>query len=314
MALIRFSTLAERNAYNLTQAEVESFTWCHVAEDGNFYVATKHGASSSNWSDPFDTADVAAVQAEVDAAEVDIAKIEWAAVRVAVTSNVDLSSPGATLDGVTMATNDRFLATAQSTGAQGGIYVFNGAAAAATRATDADASGDFVTGKKVYVKEGTANAQSVWAFTTTAAFTLGTTTPTFAKLASRSDEILIGPFSVTLAADQSDAATTHGVSGGAFVAPWAGYVVGLSGYLSAAITGAGTTATVEVDVDGAQVAGLTLPFTEAGAEVELTSTLNYGVAAGVVAAGNRVKLIYTSTTITNTPVFVGHVIFAKALS
>jgi hypothetical protein len=183
-----------------------------------------------------------------------------------------------------------------------------------TRATDADASSDFVAGKKVFVRTGASHIQSIWSFVNITEFVLGSDAADFAKLASRMDELLLGPFTVTLAADQTDAATTHGVSGGAFVAPWAGYVVGLSGYLSAALTGADQVATSEVDVDGAQVAGLTLPFTEAGGEVELTDTFVYGTAAASVNPGQRVKVIYTSTTITNTPDFVGHVIFSKAIS
>lgn len=57
--------------------------------------------------------------------------------RVATQSNIDLSAPGATIDGITMATNDRVLVRAQSTGAQNGIYVWNGASTPATRAPDA---------------------------------------------------------------------------------------------------------------------------------------------------------------------------------
>lgn len=124
----------------------------------------------------------------------------------------------------------------------------------------------------------------------------------------------VGPFSVTTAADQTDAATTHGVSGGAWVAPWAGYIVAVSGYLSAAVTGASQSVTIEVDVDGSQLAGVGLSFTQAGAETEASQTITYGTAAAAVAADERVSLVYTSDTITNTPDFVGHVIFAKTVT
>lgn len=308
-----FADITARDAYNVSLADLEASLRCFVQSTSRSYTAAQTGAGSSAWSDPYDVEDVAGVQTEVDALEVVVDKIEWASVRVASTSNITVASPGATIDGVTMATGNRVLLAGQSTGAQNGLYVYATDSTPMTRATDADASGDFVTGKKVYVREGTANGQSVFTFTTTAAFTLATTTPDFAKTAAKFEEVLIGPFTVTLAADQADAAMTHGVSTGAFVAP-AGYIVGLSGYLSAALTGAGTTATVEVDVAGSQVAGLTLPFTEAGAETVLSGSLNYGVAAGVVTADQKVRLIYTSTTITNTPVFVGHIRFAKLIS
>jgi hypothetical protein len=57
--------------------------------------------------------------------------------RVATQSNIDLASPGATVDGVTMASGDRVLVRSQSTASQNGIYVWNGASSAMTRALDA---------------------------------------------------------------------------------------------------------------------------------------------------------------------------------
>jgi hypothetical protein len=57
--------------------------------------------------------------------------------RVATQSNLNLAAPGATVDGITMASGDRMLVRAQTTTSQNGIYVWNGAAVAATRALDA---------------------------------------------------------------------------------------------------------------------------------------------------------------------------------
>lgn len=57
--------------------------------------------------------------------------------RVATQSNLNLASPGATIDGITMASQDRILVRAQSTASENGIYVWNGSAVAATRALDA---------------------------------------------------------------------------------------------------------------------------------------------------------------------------------
>lgn len=62
--------------------------------------------------------------------------------RVATQSNINLSSPGATIDGVTMAVNDRVLVRAQSTASQNGLYVWNGAAVAMTRASDANTAAE----------------------------------------------------------------------------------------------------------------------------------------------------------------------------
>lgn len=60
--------------------------------------------------------------------------------RVATQGNTNLASPGATLDGVTMAANDRVLVLAQTTQSQNGIYIWNGAAVPMTRALDANAA------------------------------------------------------------------------------------------------------------------------------------------------------------------------------
>ena len=84
--------------------------------------------------------------------------------RVKVGSNVNLASPGAALDGVSLASGDRVLCSAQSTSSQNGIYVWNGAAAAMTRATDADPYTE-LQGAAVFITEGT-SADS--AFTQTA--------------------------------------------------------------------------------------------------------------------------------------------------
>lgn len=75
-------------------------------------------------------------------------------VRVSSVANINLSSPGATIDGVTMVTGDRFLAKDQTTQSQNGIYVWNGAATPATRATDASTAAE-LEAAVVTVEEGT---------------------------------------------------------------------------------------------------------------------------------------------------------------
>lgn len=69
--------------------------------------------------------------------------ISWKdSVRVASTANLTLSGPGATIDGITMVSGDRFLAKDQTTQSQNGIYIWNGAAVAATRAPDASTAAE----------------------------------------------------------------------------------------------------------------------------------------------------------------------------
>lgn len=98
---------------------------------------------------------------------------------VRTTTNINLASPGATLDGVTMSAGQRWLATGQTTGSQNGIYVWNGAAVAATRAPDADTI-QKLSGAVVAVQRGT-DGDKIFLGTNDDTDTLGTTTITFVQ-------------------------------------------------------------------------------------------------------------------------------------
>jgi hypothetical protein len=96
-------------------------------------------------------------------------------VRVRVTSNVNLASPGATLDGVTFAAGDvnkRVLLTAQTTASANGIYDWNGAAVPMTRSADANTAAELLNAIAV-VDEGTSGGASFRQ--TTTGITLDTT-------------------------------------------------------------------------------------------------------------------------------------------
>jgi hypothetical protein len=99
------------------------------------------------------------------------------AVKVAVNANVNLASPGATVDGVAMTAGDHFLAVGQTTGTQNGEYVWNGAAVAATRPSTADTSAEMGPGSLWVVQQGTYDNQL--AVLSNNAFVLGTDTATF---------------------------------------------------------------------------------------------------------------------------------------
>lgn len=74
---------------------------------------------------------------------------------VASASNVNLGSPGGTVDGVTLSNGDRFWAMSQTTNTQNGVYIFNGSGSAATRSGDADAAAELRTGQVFLVASGT---------------------------------------------------------------------------------------------------------------------------------------------------------------
>jgi hypothetical protein len=109
--------------------------------------------------------------------------LQWKApVRAASTTNVTTTAPGASIDGVTLAANDRVLLKTQTAPAENGIWVWNGAAVAMTRAVDADGAGELGAGTAVTATEGTANGDKVWMVTSDAAITPGTTSETWGQL------------------------------------------------------------------------------------------------------------------------------------
>lgn len=100
-------------------------------------------------------------------------------VSVVAIANLNLSSMPASVDGVTLAQDDRFLAAGQTTGSQNGIYVFNGAGNAATRAADMSSSSE-VLNASMFISEGT-YADTQWVCTTNAPIALNTTALVFVQ-------------------------------------------------------------------------------------------------------------------------------------
>ena len=90
---------------------------------------------------------------------------------------------GDAIDGVTLSTDDRILIKNQTVPDENGIYTVE-ATGAPTRATDMDHDSDVIAGEVVHVLQGTANANTVWQMTQTAAITLETTDITYAQVGS----------------------------------------------------------------------------------------------------------------------------------
>lgn len=133
---------------------------------------------------------LASASADTDAAQWGQVKslvngLDWKnSVVVAVSTNVNISSPGATLDGVSMSSDDRVLLYGQSTASQNGPWVWNGAASALTRPTDwvtGLASG----GATFPIEQGT-NADKLAICTTNGAITVDTTSTAFTVMSAGS--------------------------------------------------------------------------------------------------------------------------------
>jgi hypothetical protein len=109
------------------------------------------------------------------------------AVRVRATSNVNIGTGGLlVVNGVTVASGDRVLLSAQTVPAENGIYVAS--AGAWVRAVDVNETAEVKSGMFFFVSEGTVDADSGWVLTTNDPIVLGTTPLTFAKF-SQSGEI-----------------------------------------------------------------------------------------------------------------------------
>jgi hypothetical protein len=106
-------------------------------------------------------------------------------VRVATTATGTLATAyenGDTVDGVTLATNDRILIKNQSAPAENGIYTVN-ASGAPTRAVDMDAWTE-VPNAYVWVEEGTVNGDTGWVCTANTGGTINSTSMTWTLFAS----------------------------------------------------------------------------------------------------------------------------------
>lgn len=142
-------------------------------------------------------------------------------VRSASTANINLASAlvnGAVIDGVTLATGDRFLVKNQSAPSQNGIYIV-AASGAASRATDADTA-DEVLGMAVIVNEGTAWGGWQFNLLTPAPIVIGTTdlnfTPTvnYGEIATSYIQPLLDDAESAAAAAAASAAEVDDLIGG----------------------------------------------------------------------------------------------------
>jgi hypothetical protein len=123
------------------------------------------------------TAQIAALQSQINNINSGMA---WKnPCRVMCDTNVTIATPGANLDGIPMVAGDRVLVTGQTTGHENGLYVYQGAAVAMTRADDCN-TGTEILQATCGIQEGT-YADQIWTCSTDAPIVIGVTSIAFIK-------------------------------------------------------------------------------------------------------------------------------------
>lgn len=136
-------------------------------------IALTAGTVSGTPVNPSDIAN----KAYVDAASAGLV-VKTPARAATVGANITLSGGAPnTLDGVTLALNDRVLVKDQSDGTQNGIYYVStlgtGSNGTWDRTTDADTGAELVTGSYVFITGGTVNANAAYTMVTPGTITIG---------------------------------------------------------------------------------------------------------------------------------------------
>lgn len=172
-------------------------------------------------------------------------------VRAVVTTNVNLASPGTTLDGLTAASGEIFLLAGQSTGTQNGPYVFNGSGSAMTRATNWDTDAEAALGSFWVIREGS-HADQLAILTNDTAITLGTSTPAWTYI-SATGASYVGGAGLTLTGSTFDVGAGTGITVNANDVAVDTSVVGrkVTGAIPSASTGIYTVSGAQVTVNHA---------------------------------------------------------------
>jgi hypothetical protein len=147
-----------------------------AAPDGSVSLATQ---KIINLGDPTSPQD-AATRKYVDDQVVGLVSGQTlkGAVRVAATTDVNLASPGANIDGIPIQGGDIVLLTGQATGSQNGPYLFTNGSTPLTRASNWDTAAEAVIGS--YWVVGMGSQADKFALLTNDTFVLGTTPGSFA--------------------------------------------------------------------------------------------------------------------------------------
>lgn len=211
-------------------------------------------------------------------------------VRVKTQGNINLAAPGAAIDGIAMAANDRFLAGSQTDPKENGIYIWNGAATPATRAPDASTF-DELENAIVPVDEGT-NAGTQWRQSAVNGV-IGTSNVTFVSFLSSSPAATTAVAGIVYLATQAevDAGTdANKVITPATLAAWA---AGPKRYAAVFGDGSATSYVITHNLGNRDIAvevyRNSAPYDTVGIDVERTTTNSITIKSAAAIAVNALR-------------------------
>lgn len=232
----------------------------------------------------------AATKAYVDSA---VEGLSWKdSCRVATQANLNLSSPGSSIDSISLSANDRVLVRAQDTASQNGIYIWNGASVAMSRALDASTAAELEQAVTL-IEEGTSAGVSYRQ--TQVNFTLGTDDvlwTTFGQGAGAASETSAGIIEI---ATQTE--TNTGTDDARAITPLklANYTGFTKKYAANVGDGSNTSYTVTHNLGSRDVVtsvrGNASPYAEVIAEVEVTDDNTVTVKFASAPTSNQYRVI-----------------------
>lgn len=131
--------------------------------------------------------------------------------RVGTFGNLNLASPGANIDSITMAAGDRVLVRAQSLPAENGIYIWNGAAVAMTRALDASTANELESAVTTIEESGTSLTGTTWR-QTAVNFTLDSAAVNWTQFGSSTPAATTTTSGTVMLATQAEVDTNSGAA------------------------------------------------------------------------------------------------------
>lgn len=247
------------------------------------------GFKITNLADPVSAQD-AATKSYVDAIKqgLDIKD----SVRLASTANIPLSGGASlTVDGVSVANNDRLLLKDQTTGSENGIYTVSGIGSSysLTRSIDANTSSKVTAGLFTFVAEGTLNGDYGFVLTTNDPIILGTTSLVFTQF-SGAGQIIAGTGLTKSGNTLSITNTAVSASSYGSASNVGTFTVNAQGQLTAA-------SNTPISITSSQVSDFTNSAKDAaGAALSNTNTVNLSYNSGtkVITADAKTQMSITS--------------------